>query len=167
MKYSGFLAVGLPLAACLFAAGVAAQAYPDRPIKLVVPYPPGGSTDPVARLLAADIATRLGQPVVVDNKPGAAGSIGTEFVAKAAPDGYTLLLHTSVIATDPTFKKTLPYNVRQDLAPVTLTVNGPSAGGQPDAAREERRGADRLREGQSGQAQLRLRGSGLVGSSDR
>ena len=113
------------VAACLLAAGVAAQSYPDRPIKLVVPYPPGGSTDPVARLLAADVATRLSQPVVVDNKPGAAGSIGTEFVAKAAPDGHTLLLHTSVIATDPTFKKTLPYSVKQDLAPITLTVNGP------------------------------------------
>jgi tripartite-type tricarboxylate transporter receptor subunit TctC len=113
------------VAAGLFAASVAAQSFPDRPIKLVVPYPPGGSTDPVARLLAADVATRLSQPVVVDNKPGAAGSIGTEFVAKAAPDGYTLLLHTSVIATDPTFKKTLPYSVKQDLAPITLTVNGP------------------------------------------
>jgi tripartite-type tricarboxylate transporter receptor subunit TctC len=79
----------------------------------------------VARLLATDLATRLGQPVVVDNRPGAAGSIGTEAVARAAPDGYTLLLHTSVIATDPTFKKTLPYDVKRDFAPVTLAVNGP------------------------------------------
>jgi tripartite-type tricarboxylate transporter receptor subunit TctC len=125
MPRKHFCSLVISIAAFLFAAGVAAQAYPDRPIKLVVPYPPGGSTDPVARLLAADVATRLGQPVVVDNKPGAAGSIGTEFVARAAPDVYTALLHTSVIATDPTFKKTLPYDVRRDLAPVTLTVNGP------------------------------------------
>ena len=99
--------------------------YPDRPIRLLVPYPPGGSTDPIARLLAEDTAPRLGQPIVVENKPGAAGSIGTEHVVRSAPDGYTVLLHTSVIATDPTFKKSLPYDVRRDLTPVTLTVTGP------------------------------------------
>jgi len=90
-----------------------------------VPYPPGGSTDPVARLLATDIAPRIGQPIVVDNRPGAAGSIGTEAVARAAPDGYTILLHTSVIATDPTLKKNAAYDVKRDLAPITLAVTGP------------------------------------------
>ena len=99
--------------------------YPDRPIKLVVPEPPGGSTDPVARILAQDMQTRMGQPIVVDNRPGAAGSIGTEAVARAAPDGYTILLHTSVISTDPTLKKSAPYDVKRDLAPVTLAVTGP------------------------------------------
>ena len=117
------LATSIALAGAALAQSAAN--FPDRPIKLIVPYPPGGSTDPVARLLASDLSTRLGQPVVVDNRPGAAGSIGTEAVARAAPDGYTLLLHTSVIATDPTFKKTLPYDVKRDLAPVTLAVNGP------------------------------------------
>lgn len=102
-----------------------AASYPDKPIKLIVPYPPGGSTDPVARLLAADIAPRIGQPVVVENRPGAAGSIGTEAVARATPDGYTILLHTSVIATDPTLKKSAPYDVKRDLAPITLAVTGP------------------------------------------
>src|SRR5215207_4467085 len=110
----------------LFPALCLAQAsYPDKPIKLVVPYPPGGSTDPVARLLATDIAPRIGQPIVVDNRPGAAGSIGTEAVARAAPDGYTILLHTSVIATDPTLKKAAAYDVKRDLAPITLAVTGP------------------------------------------
>jgi tripartite-type tricarboxylate transporter receptor subunit TctC len=99
--------------------------YPDRPIKLVVPYPPGGSTDPVARLIAQDLQARMGQPVVVDNRPGAAGAIGTEAVARAAPDGYTILLHTSVISTDPTLKKNAPYDVKRDLAPITLAVTGP------------------------------------------
>jgi tripartite-type tricarboxylate transporter receptor subunit TctC len=113
-------------AVALVALPAAAQGtYPDHPIKLVVPYPPGGSTDPVARLLASDIAGRLGQPVVVENKPGAAGSIGTEAVAKSPPDGYTILLHTSVIATDPTLKKSAPYDVKRDLAPITLAVTGP------------------------------------------
>ena len=102
-----------------------AGGYPDKPIKLIVPYPPGGSTDPVARLLAGDIAPRIGQPVVLDNRPRAAGSIGTEAVARAAPDGYTILLHTSVIATDPTLKKNAAYDVKRDLAPVTLAVTGP------------------------------------------
>ena len=103
----------------------AAANYPNRPIKLVVPYPPGGSTDPIARLLAADVAARLGQPVIVENKPGAAGSIGTEYVAKAAPDGYTILLHTSAVTTDPSFKKNLSYDVKRDLAPVMLASSGP------------------------------------------
>ena len=109
-------------AVCL---GQGAASYPDKPIKLVVPYPPGGSTDPVARLLAQDIAPRIGQPIVVDNRPGAAGSIGTEAVARAAPDGYTIVLHTSVIATDPTLKKNAAYDVKRDLAPITLAVTGP------------------------------------------
>jgi len=117
------LATALIAAAPLTA--FAQAAYPDKPIKLVVPYPPGGSTDPVARLLATDIGARVGQPVVVDNRPGAAGSIGTEAVARAAPDGYTILLHTSVIATDPTLKKNAPYDVKRDLAPITLAVTGP------------------------------------------
>lgn len=103
----------------------AEAAFPDRPIRLIVPYPPGGSTDPAARLIASDIGPRLGQNVVVENRAGAAGAIGTEAVARAAPDGYTLLLHTSVISTDPTLKKNAPYDVKRDLAPVTLAVTGP------------------------------------------
>ncbi|MDB5848815.1 MAG: Tripartite-type tricarboxylate transporter, receptor component TctC [Rhodoferax sp.] len=99
-------------------------AYPDRPIRIIVPYPPGGTTDPVARLLAADIGPRLGQAVIVDNRAGAAGSIGTEAVVRSPADGYTLLLHTSAIATDPSFKKNLNYNVRKDLAPLMLAVTG-------------------------------------------
>jgi tripartite-type tricarboxylate transporter receptor subunit TctC len=103
----------------------AAATYPDRAIRLVVPYPPGGTTDPTARLIAAKISERLKQPVVVENKPGAAGSIGTEHVVRAAPDGYTLLFHTSVITVDPSFKKNLAYDVQKDLVPVGIAATGP------------------------------------------
>jgi tripartite-type tricarboxylate transporter receptor subunit TctC len=109
----------------LAAAGPAgAQDYPNRPIRFVVPYPPGGSVDPVARILGADIAERLKQPVVVENKAGAAGSIGTDIVAKSSADGYTVLIHTSVLVTEPALKKT-PYDLTRDLTPVTLAANGP------------------------------------------
>ena len=119
------LVLGWSLPASPAAAQAQTAPYPDRPIRIVVPYPPGGTTDPTARLLAAELSTRLGQPVIVDNKAGAAGSIGTDAVTRAAPDGYTLLLHTSAIATDPSFKKNTTYNVRRDLAPLMMAVTGP------------------------------------------
>ncbi len=119
------LVLGWSLPASPAAAQAQTAPYPDRPIRIVVPYPPGGTTDPTARLLAAELSTRLGQPVIVDTKAGAAGSIGTDAVTRAAPDGYTLLLHTSAIATDPSFKKNTTYNVRRDLAPLMMAVTGP------------------------------------------
>ena len=119
------LRLGAFAAATLASPAVAQPRWPDRPIRIVVPYPPGGSTDPVARLLAAELQTRLGQPVVVENRAGAAGSIGTEHVARAAPDGTTFLFHTSVLATEPSFKRGLAYNVLTDLTPVSLVVTGP------------------------------------------
>jgi len=117
-------AAGAAASACPRPA-LAQQGWPERPIRIVVPYPPGGSTDPVARLLAQDLQTRLGQPVVVENRAGAAGSIGTEHVARAAPDGTTFLFHTSVIATEVSFKQGLTYNVLTDLVPVSLATSGP------------------------------------------
>lgn len=126
---AGFCSAALVLVGALGFSQVHAQsvdsAFPVRPIRLIVPYPPGGSTDPAARLIASEIGPRLGQSVVVENRAGAAGAIGTEAAARAAPDGYTLLLHTSVISTDPTLKKNAPYDVKRDLAPVTLAVTGP------------------------------------------
>jgi tripartite-type tricarboxylate transporter receptor subunit TctC len=110
--------------AALAVTPASAQDYPNRPIKFVVPYPPGGSVDPVARILGADIAERLKQPVVIENKAGAAGSLGTDQVAKSPADGYTVLIHTSVLVTEPALKKT-PYDLMRDLMPVTLAVTGP------------------------------------------
>ncbi|MDJ0391337.1 tripartite tricarboxylate transporter substrate binding protein [Roseomonas sp. E05] len=96
---------------------------PTRPIRLVVPFGAGGSTDVTARLLAEALGARLGQPVVVENRAGAGGNIGSEAVARAEPDGYTLLLTTSTThATNPALYKSLPFDVRRDFAPITLTA---------------------------------------------
>ena len=105
--------------ACLTAQ---AADWPAKPITLVVPFPPGGPTDMVARVLAQSVGEQLGQSVVVDNKPGANGNIGNAFVAKAAPDGYTVLYNTSSIALSPALYKKLSYDVQKDLLPVALTA---------------------------------------------
>lgn len=104
-----------------FAQGAAAQSWPTKPIRLVVPFTAGGSTDVVARIVAEKLSPRLGQPVVVDNKAGAGGSIGSDFVAKSPPDGHTLLVGTSsTMAIAPHVYTKLPYSPTRDLAPVTL-----------------------------------------------
>jgi tripartite-type tricarboxylate transporter receptor subunit TctC len=101
------------------APAAAAEAWPANPLKLVVTFPPGGSTDVTARLVAEKLRADLGRPVIVDNKPGAGGNIGADFVAKAAPDGYTLLMATSSHVTNRTLYKSLPYDFVQDLSPVS------------------------------------------------
>ena len=99
--------------------------YPDRPIRLVVPFPPGGITDVVARLMADRLTTEFGQQVIVDNKAGAGGVIATEIVAKAAPDGYTLLLTTPSHTIHPAFRAALPYDTEKDVAPVSVVGRVP------------------------------------------
>jgi tripartite-type tricarboxylate transporter receptor subunit TctC len=113
---------------CAIAGPAAAQTkWPARPIHIVVPYAPGSSPDVLARLLTDKLAQRLGQPVIVDNKAGAGGNTGTDFVAKAAPDGYTFLVSTNgPLVYSTVFNPKLPYDPFKDLAPVTL------AGGQPN-----------------------------------
>lgn len=102
---------------------VLAQAgYPDKPIKLVLAFPPGGPTDLVARVLAQKLSEQMGQSVVVDNKPGANGNIAADFVAKAPADGYTVFYNTSAVALSPALYKKLNYDVRADFAPVALTA---------------------------------------------
>jgi tripartite-type tricarboxylate transporter receptor subunit TctC len=98
---------------------IAQPAYPSRPIRLIVPFPPGGSIDPVARLIGPKLAESLGQPVVVDNRPGANGAIGTEILAKSPPDGYTIiLLGASTHVTNALLMRNLPYDSFKDFAPV-------------------------------------------------
>ncbi|MFT3812018.1 MAG: tripartite tricarboxylate transporter substrate binding protein [Acidovorax sp.] len=117
----------LALAAALLAAtcgSALAQGYPHKPITIVVAYPAGGDTDAMARLYAEKLSTRLGQPVVIDNRPGASGTIGTVYVAKAAPDGYTLLLAPSTFSIAQYVLKTSPstsYDVLNGLAPIVQT----------------------------------------------
>ncbi|RDI17774.1 Bug family tripartite tricarboxylate transporter substrate binding protein [Pseudacidovorax intermedius] len=102
-----------------FAAGVHAQSkFPDRPIKLIVPYPPGGQTDAVARLFAQKVEGVLGQPVVVDNRPGANSMIGSEAVARAPADGYTLLFNMTALVTNPLLLPQVNYDPFRDFAPV-------------------------------------------------
>ena len=115
-------------AAALAAAAVAgAQAYPSRPVKLVVPFPPGGSLDITGRLIAQRLTDMWGQAVVVENKPGAGGNIGADFVAKAAPDGYTILLGAlSTHAVNPNLYAKMPYDAVRDFAPITLIATTPN-----------------------------------------
>jgi tripartite-type tricarboxylate transporter receptor subunit TctC len=102
------------------------RAYPSRPIRMIVPYPPGGSTDPTGRAFAAWLSDALGQQVVVDNRPGAGATIGHGLGAKATPDGYTILLGTSGgLAVNPAFGSKLPYDPVRDFAPIGLGVYVP------------------------------------------
>jgi tripartite-type tricarboxylate transporter receptor subunit TctC len=102
-----------------------AGSFPDRPIKFIVPYGPGGTVDPTARTLATRASEILGVPVVVENKPGAAGSIGTDFVARAPADGYTVLIHTNVVASEPALKPGLSYDFLKDMTPLVTIDETP------------------------------------------
>jgi tripartite-type tricarboxylate transporter receptor subunit TctC len=114
--------LALLLAACATAA--AAQPYPSRPVRIVIGFPPGGGIDTVARLLGPKIAESWGQPIVVENRPGGGGVLGTEVVAKSAPDGHTLFFGTmGNLAVNPAFLPNLPFDMDRDLAPVTQVVS--------------------------------------------
>jgi tripartite-type tricarboxylate transporter receptor subunit TctC len=120
-------AAGLPLVRPLPRTALAQASFPGRPVRLVVAFPPGGPTDVVARILAERMARELGQPMVVENRGGANGNIAAEAVAKADPDGYTLLYNTSSIAISRALYRTLAYDLLRDLAPVALTAASPLA----------------------------------------
>ena len=112
-------------AACLITQGVAAQSYPNKPIRVIVQYPAGGNADVVTRLVTAQMSQKLGQPIVVDNKPGASTIIGTEMLAKAAPDGYTLGMITDSLAINPLLFAKLPYDSGKDFEMISLMVAVP------------------------------------------
>jgi tripartite-type tricarboxylate transporter receptor subunit TctC len=121
-----WLVAGLMLLATVLPA--VAQDYPSRPITLIVPYPPGGGVDSMARIVADKISAALGQQVIVDNRGGAGGNLGTRAVARAAPDGYTLLLgHTGTISINPTLYTNAGYDPHKDFAPIGLIATMPVA----------------------------------------
>ena len=127
MWAAGIVRIAFVLVAAMLPQHAFAQAatFPDRPVKFVVPYGPGGTVDPTARTLATRAAEILGQPVVVENKPGAAGSIGTEFVARSPADGYTVLIHTNVVTSEPWLKPSLTYNFLRDFTPLVTIDETP------------------------------------------
>jgi tripartite-type tricarboxylate transporter receptor subunit TctC len=127
MQRRHLLKTSLAGAAAVLAPSAFAQAWPSRPIRLIVPFPPGSSPDVIARVVAEPLAQALGQPVVIDNKPGAGGEIGTALAARAEPDGYTFLFTIQgPLVTAPMLKKSLSYDPVRDLAPVTLVATSPN-----------------------------------------
>jgi tripartite-type tricarboxylate transporter receptor subunit TctC len=115
-----FISVGLAIALSCAVAGAVAQSYPSKPVRVVIPWPAGGSNDVVGRLVMQKLVQTMGQQFVVDNRAGAAGSIGAEVVAKAPPDGYTLMVHSTTHLGNGTLYKNLPYDVIKDFAAVAL-----------------------------------------------
>ena len=129
MRSANFLRArrALLLAAAVAAFGASAQTWPERPIKLVVPFPPGGGADMAARTYGEKLATLLGQPVLIDNKPGASGNIGAELVARAPADGYTLLFANEFLATNPLMFKEIRYDSLKDFVPIAKVASNAAA----------------------------------------
>jgi tripartite-type tricarboxylate transporter receptor subunit TctC len=122
----GLIAIAVALAVPCAISTALAEQYPGRPIRFIVPFPPGGGNDIVGRIVAAKLGERLGQQVVVDNRGGAGGTIGTDLTAKAPPDGHTLLINNVSLAVNATLIPKLPYDTLKDLAPVSLVGRQPN-----------------------------------------
>ena len=120
----GSVLVSLSLA--ILSGTVFAQKFPEKPVKIIVPFAPGGGADMLARTLTAGLTETWGQPVVVENRAGASGNIGAEAVARSEPDGYTLLLTSSAFVISPGMSSNLPFNVEKDFAPITLAAELPN-----------------------------------------
>jgi len=116
------VSIGLAVAS----SAVCAQKFPEKPVKIIVPFAPGGGADMLARTLSASLADMWGQPVVVENRAGASGNIGAEAVARSEPDGYTLLLTSSAFVISPGMSNKLPFNVEKDFTPITLAAELPN-----------------------------------------
>ena len=124
MRHSRSNVAAMIAAFLLAAPALAQQDFPTRPMRMIVPNPPGGATDVLARLLADELTATMGQPMVIDYKPGASGTIGSDLVAKSKPDGYTLVMgHAASHATSSSMIKDLPYDPVADFAPITLVAN--------------------------------------------
>src|SRR6476620_9371560 len=116
------LGIALGFALTLVASSAHAQTYPTRPIRLIVPFAAGGAVDVLARLLGGKLSDQVGQPVIVENRPGAGGTLAADAVAKSPPDGYTILQNTNGAAIAPALYNSLPFDALHDFAPVTQLV---------------------------------------------
>jgi tripartite-type tricarboxylate transporter receptor subunit TctC len=125
MKTAKLLAALAAAASVLFAQGVFAQTFPTKPIRLVMPYPPGGSSDILARPIANEMTKSLGQPVLIEYKPGAGSTIGADYIAKSAPDGHTLIMLLTAHAINATLMPKLPYDTVKDFSSITLAATLP------------------------------------------
>ena len=125
MNRSTFLRVVLAAVAALVTTGASAQAYPTKPVRVVIPFPPGGTVDTLGRALAQKLSEQMGQQFVVENKAGGNGIIGADLVAKAPADGYTLLFNASTFVTAPMTMKQVPYTIEGDFTPVALVAKAP------------------------------------------
>ena len=145
------LALGALVAVILCAAPALAQSYPSRPIRLVVPFGAGGGTDNLARIIEPLVSKALGQPLVIENRPGGGSTIGMDQAAKAAPDGYTLVMTDTSIAVNPSLKP-LPYDTINDFVPVSLLATAPVIlVAHPSVPAKTLAGVRRAREGKSRQ----------------
>ena len=117
------LAILCAAACAVFSPTALAQSWPTKPVRMIIPYPAGGATDILGRLVSQKLSPMIGQPVVVENRAGASGNVGFDYVAKSAPDGYTLLTGTANITIAPAFSSTLPFNVLTDFAPISQIVS--------------------------------------------
>ncbi len=168
MRYAvgRFLVVALTLLG--FLATAAAQSYPDRIIRIINPFPPGGSVDITARLLAQKLSENLGHQVIVENRTGAGGNAGADSVAKSEPDGYTLLFTAPgpLVVNQTLYTKGLPFDPIKDFAPIAIFAFTPIVlMVHPGVPGQQRAGADRLRQEQSGQDPFRLGRHGLDAAS--
>ena len=120
-----FLKSLIAISALALANGVAAQPYPNRPVKVIIPFPPGGTLDIVGRMLAQKLGESMGQQFVVENRAGGNGSIGATAVTKSANDGYTLLFNASTFVTGPIVMATPPYNIANDFTAIALVAKAP------------------------------------------
>lgn len=120
-----FIRTAAATVAAVLALGVHAQGYPTHPVKIIVPFSPGGFTDVVARILQTQLGAALGQPIVIENKPGAGSTIGTAEVSKARPDGYTLAMVSTTHVISPSLYKQMPYDALRDFTPVMKLAEGP------------------------------------------
>ncbi|MEP7207160.1 MAG: tripartite tricarboxylate transporter substrate binding protein [Casimicrobiaceae bacterium] len=156
--------VRLAAAALLIAfATTVVAAYPDKSIRLVLPFPPGGPTDAIGRMLAQQLTTALGQSVVVDNRAGGNSSIGSDLVAKGPPDGYTLLFNASIFAINPHLVK-LPYDIHKDFTPVALVAKAPLIiGVRPDLPAKDVRELIAYAKGNPGKLNFGIGSNGSAG----